>query len=159
MIVEGIIRESDFVAAQFLNFRPRPVWAVIGIPILAFLAYDAVEKLVFESSYSLTLWFACCIAFFALYLPWKAKRTYSQLKVLSEPLSVEFRDDGVFYQREHSQGLMLWSHFHKWRANKKLMLLYPASNMFIMVPSHFFATPEAFADAIAIARRHLGNSA
>ena len=158
MVVEGIISEQDFLAAQRLNFRPRPIFAVLGILLLMLMAYVVVE-LVPDSSCYVMIWLAFCLGLFFLYLPWKAKRTYRQLKALAEPVTLEARDDGLFYQRERSQGLVPWSHICKWRHNKTLLLLYPASNMYMMVPSHFFPSPEAFDEFIATVKGHLGHPA
>jgi len=93
-----------------------------------------------------------------VFIPWRAKRSYKQYKALSEPVSVEVRDDGLFFKRENGEGLLPWSHIVKWRQNKKLLLLYPTNNVFHLIPHHFFSTPEAFSAFKEVIRGHVGNA-
>jgi hypothetical protein len=154
MLAEGTITESDYVAAQFLHIRPRPIFAVIGILLVGMFAFVLVVK----SSLIKFGILAYFIAWFAVYIPWQAKRVYRQYHALSKPVWMEIREDGLYFKRENAEGLVPWSEILKWRHGKRLLLLYPASNVFHIVPSHFFATPEAYVAFVETVKARLGNS-
>ena len=154
MRAEGIIQESDYVRSQYLHIRPRPIFAVVGAPILALFAWAFVEShswVMGGVAAYLALWLL-------VFIPWRAKRSYKQYKALSEPVSVEVRDDGLFFKGENGEGLVPWSHVVKWRKSKRLLLLYPASNIFHLVPSHFFQSDEAFVAFSEIVKGKVGNA-
>jgi hypothetical protein len=98
------------------------------------------------------------LAIFAIYIPYKARRTFRQYKALSEPLLVEVRTDGLFVKRDLGEGFIPWSHIIKWRSNKKLVLLYPAENVFHLIPLHLFDGPEAFNSFISTLKSNLGKA-
>jgi|SRR5581483_7444964 len=151
----GTLRESDYVAAQFLHARPRPVFAAVGLLLLLAFVW-ALAASASAAMFGVLVWL---VAFFVLYLPWRAKRNFRQYKALSERVSAEVREDGLFFKRETGEGLVPWSHVNKWRVGKALVLLYPSSNVFYLIPSHFFPDPEAFALFVATLRGRLGNDA
>jgi hypothetical protein len=154
MLFAGVLSEKDYTAAQFLHVRPRPAFAVTGILlILLFVWAFAVDPSVV--GFGIALWF---VVFFALYVPWRAKRTFRQYKALSEPVSAEVREEGLYFKRLTGEGLVPWSHINKWRIGKTLVLLYPANNVFYLIPSHFFSGPEAFSSFVTILRERLGNA-
>lgn len=153
MVVEGTISEADYVAAQYLHMRPRPVFAIVGLLLLALFVWVIVE------SRSLVVIFAIVypMVLFAIIIPWRAKRNFRQHKALSEPISIEIRENGLHRKSQYGESLTPWPHIHHWRQGRRLLLLYPASNMFYIIPGHFFPSPdeyEAFVDSI---KAQLGN--
>ena len=154
MQAEGVIQESDYVRSQYLHIRPRPILAVIGVVILALFAW----ALVASPSWVMTGVAAYLALWFLVIIPWRAKKIYRQYKALSESVSVEVRDDGLFFKRSNGEGLVPWSHIVKWRQSKKLLLLYPANNIFHLVPSHFFPTQEAYAAFGKVVKGRCGNA-
>lgn len=154
MRAEGVIRESDYVRSQYLHIRPRPVFAVIGALILTLFAW----ALIVSPSWVMSGVAAYLVLWLLVFIPWRAKKSYRQYKALSEPVSVEVRDDGLFFKRENGEGLVPWSHIVKWRQGKKLLLLYPTSNIFHLVPSHFFQSHEAFMAFTEIVKGKVGNA-
>ncbi len=155
MTVTGQLKEVDYVAAQFLHLRPKRVFAVIGL----FLLCLVVWAMVFAQSYWFLLVLIYLAVFFAFIIPFKAKRNFRQYKVLSEPLTMEVREDGLFFKRTNGEGLVPWSHIVKWKNNKKLAILYPARNLFYMVPNHFFASPVEFQEFVDTLKERLGKAA
>lgn len=155
MRVEGVIQESDYIRSQYLHIRPRPVFAVVGLLILLLFVWSLVSAPSWVMA-AVTVYLALWLFVF---IPWRAKKNYRQYKALSEPVSIEVRDDGLFFKRENGEGLVPWSHIIKWRQSKTLLLLYPTSNVFHLVPSHFFLTPEAFSAFKEVLRGHVGNAA
>jgi hypothetical protein len=96
---------------------------------------------------------AYLISLFAIIMPWRAKVTFRQQKALSEPASIEIRGEGLYRKSQHAESLTPWAHIIRWRHGNKVSLLYLANNVFFIVPSHFFASPDdyvAFAEAIKV---------
>ncbi len=139
MIAHGQLREADYIAAQWLHLRPRRTFAVLGVLILCM----ALWALWVSRSWVLLTCLGYLVVW-VLYIPFTAKRSFRQHKALSEPVEMQVRSDGLFFKRENGEGLIPWSHITKWRWNKRLVLLYPTSNLFHMIPSHFFETEEMF---------------
>jgi len=154
MSISGQLKEGDYVAAQFLHMRPRRVYAIIGV-LLSCLAILAV---VYSHSLILILCLAYLAGCFFIYLPFRAKRTFRQYKALSERMTVEIRDDGLFVRRINGEGLVPWSQIMKWRNNRKLVLLYPAGSVFHLIPSHFFPNENDFKSFLDTLESRLGKA-
>jgi YcxB-like protein len=154
MVVEGTIEERDYIASQYLHLRPRPVFAVIGLLLLALFVW----ALAAAPSIIMFGVLVYLVSAYALYIPWSAKRNYRQYKALSTPVSMEIRTDGLYFKQQNGEGLVPWSHVHKWRHNKKMLLLYPTGNVFHLVPSHFFPSQESFGTFVATVKEHVGNA-
>lgn len=152
--IQGSIQEADYLAAQRLHRKPRPAFAVVGI----LLVVGALAALYTSRSVPLGMALAFLLLIFFVYEPLKAKRVFRQYKALSEPTTVELRDDGLFFKREDGEGLVPWSHVIKWRSNDELLLLYPASGLFYLLPSHFFPNSEAFKEFVTLVRSKLGKA-
>lgn len=154
MRAEGVIQESDYVRSQYLHIRPRPVFAVIGIVILALFAWSLAASF----SWIMTGVVVYLVLWLGVFIPWYARKNYRQYKALSEPVAVEVREDGLFFKNSNGEGLVPWSHIVKWRRSDKLLLLYPASNIFHLVPSHFFPTQKAYAEFVEVLKTRCGNA-
>ncbi|MEQ1518989.1 MAG: YcxB family protein [Usitatibacteraceae bacterium] len=154
MHIKGTILERDYVSAQFLHLRPSRAVAILGALLVLLFAWT------FVIAPSPIMFGACTyfVCFFLFYIPWRAKRNYHQYKMLSETVSIDVREDGLFFKRQNGEGLVPWNQIHKWRSNKTLLLLYPASNIFHLVPSHFFAGPEEFAVFVDTVEGRLGKA-
>src|SRR5689334_14765036 len=110
-LAEGIITERDYVAAQFLHIRPRRALAIVGVLLVAAFIWTLVvapSPLMFGIIAYLVVWFG-------LYIPWRAKRNYRQYKQISERISIEIREDGLFFSAKNGTNLVPWSHIFKWR--------------------------------------------
>ena len=150
--IGGQLAEADYVAAQFLHLRPRPVFAVAGILMLA-LAAGALWR-----HFTFTL-LACLLLFgfhFGFWLPHRSRRLFRQYQALADPVAVEVRADGVFFRRPTGEGLLPWTHVRKWRHSRTLVLLYPADNVFHLVPRRFFPDPRAYGDFLATLEARVG---
>jgi len=154
MNFRGTLTEQDYVAAQFLHLRPRPVLAFVGVLLIA--AYGLV---LFLSPSPWTFGIAAyLVVSFLVYMPWKAKRNFRQYAALSEPVFVEVRSDGIHFKRQNGEGLLPWAHVRKWRHNQRLLLLYPANNIFHLIPVHFFSSQSVYAEFIEEVRKHAGSA-
>lgn len=153
MRVQGTLTERDYVAAQFLHIRPRLIFAIIGLALLLLAAW----AITISKSLPLIAALAFLAAWFAI-IPWRARRTFREYKALSEPFSIEVRDDGLFFERANGSGLVPWGYLIKWRTNSSLVLLYPARNLFYLVPKHFFSDSEQFVQFQARLVERVGRS-
>jgi uncharacterized protein YjeT (DUF2065 family) len=154
MQIQGTLSSSDYVAAQRLHIKPRPWLAVVGV----LLVTVGVVVAYIGKSWGLVFALTYLMGMFLIYMPFKAKRTFRQYKALSEPVSIEVRDDGLFFTRINGEALVPWSHIAKWRSNRKLLLLYPASNVFHLIPSGFFPTQDAFIEFVKIVESKVGKA-
>lgn len=154
MAIQGTLCESEYLAAQRLHLKPRPILAVVGVVlIIAALGAAYVDR-----SWWLILALAYLAAAFFVYMPFKQRRTFRQYKALSEAVTVEVRDEGLFFKRANGEGLVPWSHITKWRSNGKLLLLYPASNVFHLLPASFFPNQESFIKFVKLIEAKVGKA-
>jgi|JI8StandDraft_1071087.scaffolds.fasta_scaffold168177_2 hypothetical protein len=153
-MIGGTIQETDHVGAMYLHVKPRPIYAILGGCILLLFAW---------ASYVSPSWWALfapagLICLFGIAIPWRARRTYRQYKALSEHSTIEVRDDGIFFRRQNGEGLVPWAQIIKWRRNRRLVLLYPASTVFYLIPSHFFDSNESFERFARTIEEHVGRA-
>ena len=152
MRAQGQRTERDYVAAQFLHMRPRPVFAIVAVVLIGLLLWTLATTI----SIGLYVAVALLVVYFALILPWRHRRVFREYKALSEPFTMVVNDDGLNFENKQGSGLVPWSHIVKWRFNKSLVLLYPASNIFYLVPSHCFSTQSEFEEFTNLIRERVG---
>lgn len=152
--VQGVLTLADYMAAQRLHLKPRPIFAIIG----AALILVALAAMFLAPSWELGIALAVMAGMFFVYLPLKARWTFKQFKALSEPMALEVREAGLFFKSTNAEGLVPWSHIAKWRRSSTLMLLYPASGFFYMVPSSFFSGQVEFLEFANVVEAKLGRA-
>lgn len=140
LVIHGQIKEEDYVAAQFVHIRPRPLFAVVGI----LLVLSAILTVFIAGSVIVGAALAYFMLYFLVFIPYSARKNYRLYKAISEPVTVTIQEDGIFFKREGGEGLMKWSEIVKWRPSKKLVLLYPTNNLFYLLPSHIFSQESGF---------------
>jgi hypothetical protein len=139
-MIQGQLKQSDYVAAQYLNIKPRLGFAIIGVLLLACV----LIVMVLSRSLVLAICVAYLVLMYAVFIPFGAKRSFRLYKALSEHTVVEVRADGLFFKRANGEGLVPWNEIVKWKKNNSLVLLYPTNNVFYLVPAHFFESPGDF---------------
>ncbi len=134
MAIHGVISLSDFLAAQRLHYQPKP-WlaAVAALVAVAMLWYAAVVR-----DWGIAFLPVYLAAVFLIYMPLRGRRSYRQNKALSEPMTVEVRDDGIYLVNTHATGLVPWAHIHRVKSNARIALIYRTSTMYHLIPSRFF---------------------
>lgn len=150
--IQGSIKEADYVAAQWLHIKPRPVLAVVGILLLVL----AVGLLIYKLDWGLLIALSILLSGVFIWRPYSARRAFRQYKALAEPMSIEVRDDGLYFKREPGEGVLPWSYIRKWKRDSKLLLLYPANNLFYLIPSHLFESDVAFSDFVRLIETKAG---
>lgn len=154
MVIQGQLKEHDYVAAQFVHMRPRPIFAFIGILLLGLAIWAMLNGALLILSIVIIY-----LAFSYLFLiPFKAKKVFKQYKALSDPVKVSIEDNGLYFKRDNGEGLVTWPEIIKWRHNKKIILLYPASNVFYLLASHLFESEESFAKFKSILEEKCGKA-
>jgi len=152
--IQGVLALADYMAAQRLHLKPRPIFAIIGVV----LVLVALAVMFLAPSWGLGTALAVLAGIFFVYLPLKARWTFKQFKALSEPMTLEVREAGLFFKSTNAEGLVPWSHITKWRRSGTLMLLYPASGFFYMVPSSFFSGQAEFSEFANVVEARLGRA-
>jgi hypothetical protein len=51
-----------------------------------------------------------------------------------------------------------WNDVLKWRSNEKLVLVYPAANLFYLIPRHFFQSESDYCEFLALLNSKLGKA-
>ncbi|RLA46153.1 MAG: hypothetical protein DRR42_18690 [Gammaproteobacteria bacterium] len=160
--VKGMLQPSDYVRAQYLHIRPRPILKAIGILILALVLWTAVYSIWTRDFGTLDYLFYLAILFlilnFAVYLPWKTRRIYKQQKSLQRELTFKFDDEGVSASNENAQSLTPWEDYLKWKHNDQLILLYFSDCMYHMVPKRLFADVADFDELRELLPHRIGKS-
>lgn len=77
---------------------------------------------------------------------------------MSEPMKIEASEQGLEFDSSTGQGLLPWGHIHKWRSNDKLLLVYPAGNIFHPIPRHFFDSTGEYEGLIALLEERAGDA-
>jgi len=153
-MIQGHLTEADYVTAQWLHIKPRPLVAVLVLlPLLA-----ALTVMVLDRQWSLIATFIFLVVVYFAYLPFRSRRLFRQHKALAERISVEPRDEGLFFQRENANALVPWSYLMKWRSSDKLLLLYPTKGSFYMLPASLFTNQAAFEDFRRLIEAKLGKA-
>jgi hypothetical protein len=146
--VKGIIQPGDYVKAQYLHMRPRPLYEILGIIVLA-LFFWATWIAITDDDHDAfdLLYLALIIALilnYTVYIPWKTRRVYRQHKALQRELSFKFDATGALVTNENGQSRMPWSDYLRWKQNDHLILIYLSDSMYHMLPSRLFVDPDDF---------------
>jgi hypothetical protein len=139
------IEAKDYVEAQFIHMRPRPVFKWLGIAILILslamgilTALSPREGAAFFVPYILIALPAYFI-FLRLILPIKAKKIYRQQRSLQAPFETEISGEGIQNSSEHGTSVLPWEDVHKYKIGKNLVLVYHSDVLFLMMPRRCFS--------------------
>jgi hypothetical protein len=156
MEARGILEVREIFAAQWLHVKPRPVFAVLGVLLIA-LAMWALWFAFFDLSehhwggWLLLTCIAVLLLQFLVYAPYNLRRQYSQRKDLQRELAFVTSDAGLSIQTDHGAMSTPWQDYLKWKEGRTLFLLYLSDAMFQIVPKRFFASAsdvDAFRDTL-----------
>lgn len=148
-MIQGTFTERDLRDAGWTNLRPRRSLAVVGIILVALfcwvLWYAFFGSRPFEPWWMRWLMLAIAAYFvvlFAIWIPYKVRRTYRQRKDLQRPCTYLPSDSGLGAETEGAQGVKPWADYLKWKEGRSSFLLYMSDHMFQIVPKHFFSSAE-----------------
>ena len=156
VVAEGTLNEADCVDAKWLHCR-RLMF------LMFFLLYvGAADLLVWM--YHAPWWVLVAlplilIATVVMTIPWHAKRTFRLYKALSERFSVDTRPEGLYFRRTNGESLLPWDHIVKWRSNRKVLILYPTTNIYHLIPARLFTDSDAYKAFAKMLEEHVGCAA
>jgi YcxB-like protein len=140
MPITGTLTLSDYFAALRVHYRPGP-WRLSSLVAFTVLMVWAGAAL---GDWWLLTFPICIAAVYLIYVPLRGRRSFRQNKALSEPMTIEVRPDGVFFEHKYSNGLLPWAHIYKCKSNDRIALLYRTSAMFHLIPQRFFDSVEDY---------------
>jgi uncharacterized membrane protein YbhN (UPF0104 family) len=140
--IEGQITAQDYVRAQYLHLRPRPLFGYLEVGLLLFsVLIVGFGIFTFVRDGENPTWWLVLLAvggylaaYFLWYLPWQTRRRYAQHKALQSPFRIRVDEEGVFAENEYGQALLPWSFFLKWKEGRHLFLIYHTDGLFQMIP-------------------------
>jgi hypothetical protein len=135
MPIHGVISLSDYLAGQRVHYRPKPWFAAVAALFIGGTLWCAVAL----HDGLIALFPIYLATIFLIYVPLRGRRSFRQNKALSEPMTVELRDEGLYLTNTHANALLPWAHVHKVKSNARIALIYRTSNMFHLIPSRFFS--------------------
>lgn len=161
MTIHCQITEEDYIRAQYLHVRPRPVFLAAGVLMIAMALAVIVLRLFIYSSGSshaspyilLAVLVYLALRFFVI-MPMSAKRIYRQQKTLHEPYSVEVTEETMHVTSTYGESTVPWQTFHKYKVGRDFILVYQSAAIFHMFPRRWFSD-EQFAEFQGILTRHL----
>ena len=156
------IRPEDCRRAVYLHLRPRPGYGVAGTLILALAALGTVQKIYSPDPWNSSTFvplasLAFLAVFFFVALPWQATRNFKQNRFLTHPTEYRIDETGLLVQSDLGTTKIPWDHLHKWKENRRLILLYPTDAAYYLFPRRLF-TAEEWEEFRALAAQHLKKS-
>ena len=164
--LEGRLEPRDYVRAQYLTMRPRRIFVIAGLVVLAafswalwysFFGGGASKRGIID--YLMLAAAAYLIFNFSVYVPWRARKTFRQQKSMQREIRWRFADTGVSIELEQSHGEVPWSDFLKWKENDHLFLLYVSDPLFYMLPKRLFESAGDVDGLREMLRSYIGPSA
>ena len=141
VVAEGTLNEADCVDAKWLHCR-RPTLLMFFLLYVA--AADLLMWMIHAPWWVLAALPPILVATVVMTVPWHAKRAFRLYKALSERVSVDARPEGLFFKRTNGESLLPWDHIVEWRSNRKVLILYPTTNIYHVMPARLFADSEAY---------------
>ncbi len=152
----------DYIQAQFLHLRPRPFlyWTglfFVGLLLLACLYgfLNLSESDAWWTPYVILSTLLYLALSYGVWMPMRTSRIFSQQKTLQEPYEVEVYEDSFLASSKYGQTKMAWKDFHKYKTNKRIILLYQSDDIFHMFPIRWFSGDQ-FHKFQGILRSNLG---
>lgn len=150
------LRWTDYLCAQYLNMRPRPVFAVLGTALLLLVIFIIVHSLLYSvhrrGDLVLLAFFAYLLLSFFVLLPMKVRRIFRQQKNLQLVTEYVADEYGIASSSEREQSRLPWQDFVKWKESKRLVVLYTSDITMIVIPKRCFPdleTGNAFRKLVA----------
>lgn len=88
--------------------------------------------------------------------PWRARRSYGKYPLIQRPFLIESESTGVYFKSEDGEMRLKWGDIHKWRESSELVLIYPAPNLFHIVPKRLAEVGLDIALLTSSLEKHVG---
>ena len=153
------IRPEDYRRAVYLHLRPRPVFAVAGVLMLALVVLALVLMIRSHPPWDpIMLVLPGCLVYLAVVffvlIPWRATKQFKQNRFLAHATDYRIDETGLLVQSDLGTTKIPWDHLHKWKENKRLILLYPTDATYFLFPRRLFTSAE-WEEFRTLAAQHL----
>jgi hypothetical protein len=155
---------QDFVEAQQLH-----MWLLrkhmIGLAI-SFIAAASAAFVLMEDLGAVAIvclggalgGIAMAAAIYYWIIPYRMRRDFERRPLAQIEHVYELKKDGLRLASARGESVLLWRDFIQWRANEKVVLLYTAPRLFLLIPTRLAALGfpiEALKAALAVNAREL----
>ncbi len=83
------------------------------------------------------------VAWFVL-VPIKTKKTFQQMPAISREQTLSWDDRAIMISSSQGNMCVPYAEFHRWTANKNVIMVYPADYVFYVLPRRIFPSQEGF---------------
>ena len=141
--VKTTISESEFVGACKLHGKPtRAIWIFYAVAVLALIATAALGG---EHARKLAILGLIGGLFGHLFVaqilqPRQARAQYRKYPLIQKPIEVGVLPNGVSFKSADGEGRLTWESIIKWRENSEFILVYPAPNLYYIIPKRLEAS-------------------
>lgn len=139
------IEVSDYVQAQYLHLRPRPLIKWLGIFLIVLFVLVTLQQIIIPQGGRITIlpYILIAVGFYlviiyGIWLPYRTKKIYKQQKTLQEPFESEISSDEFISTNSLGTARLRWKDFHKYKVGKDMILVYQSDLMFHMFPRRWF---------------------
>ncbi|WP_101675552.1 YcxB family protein [Alloalcanivorax mobilis] len=155
MTLQGTARVEDYIVAQRMHGLFRWRWTLVVALLLAVALWAFTRDL----PAVVTGLVVYVLLSGLMYLwPWRARKNFREYKALSEPQTIHVSEEGLSITQPSAEGRLPWDHIVKWRRGKRVILIYPARNLFYMLPAHFFADQDQMDRFATLLQQHVGKA-
>ena len=155
---------EDYIQANYLNMRPRPVfkWAGYVILLLAVLVLgiSSFQVLSHGGNVLVPAVLAGSLAYlaflFGFVYPARIRKLFRQQKTLQSPYRMEVTHEWMLTQHETGESKLTWDYFRKWREGGNIFTVYQSDVLMHLFPKRCFASLQELAQFRELLREKLG---
>lgn len=164
MTIECRLTVQDYLAAQRLHFRPKPVLRWLLFIVLGYLAAMLLQQawqiarggVLPRGWWMLPAGLAYGAFMFFILLPWRVSKIFKERPALAEPNRFTFTEEGMRLEAVRGQIQLKWPMLKRWKRNRNYILVYHSALHFHIFPRRCFIRPEEFAELSALLARNIG---
>ncbi len=157
------LTSQDYLKAQYLHLRPRPLIKWVGLFLIVLALGLALRGLFFSGengSWSPHIILGGLGYFGIMYLiilPCRTRKIFRQQKTLQISYDIQLSEEALESVSAEGRVRMQWKNFHKYKIGQGMILVYQADALYHMFPKRWFSE-EQFLEFQNILRRQLGKS-
>ena len=158
---------KDLIAAKKLSLRSKKTY-IVFLTFLLVIMFLYIFLGVFTAATQKSpdyswLWAIGLTAYFGLiyyYIVYaSAKKQFKQNKRLSEPFEIEITEDSIRTKASYGESELKFTDFHKWKSDKKMILLYHSDAFSQIIPTRAFTSEAERLNILEKIQNHAGNPA
>lgn len=149
MLIRYTLTPREHREAQWLAFRPRRPFAVLGIVVVGLFIW-ALWYSWFRMVNPNLVWIRWVLLVALIYYPLHAfviapirwDRTFRLQKALTREARLDVGEDGMEVEQADAHASVAWADLYKWKEGKSLFLVYFSDRLFHIIPKRGFVSPE-----------------